>query len=124
MSNREEFSDNIIELVRRLHELITIVYGSSFLTVLNFYLNEEREKRGAQKKDIFTLLLEEPREAYEYMLHFFKKELAMKIFLESLFVKTCQETAKREWMVNKLISSLKENNHDEVLRCLLELSQV
>ena len=124
MSNREEFSDNIIELVRRLHELITIVYGPSFLTVLNFYLNEEREKRGAQKKDIFTLLLEEPREAYEYMLHFFKKELAMKIFLESLFVKTCQEAAKREWMVKKLISSLKENNHEEVLKYLLELSQV
>ncbi len=107
--------------MNRLADLTATVYGEAFITILNFYINKDKES--GKRKDVFTLLIEEPREAYESLLSFFKHEAGVRAFLEGIFAEAYRGT-RREMMVNHLISSLKENNHERTLNYLLRLSQL
>jgi len=91
----------INKAIIKFHKLVSEVYGTCFLEVLNFYLSIKEKER----KDIFALLVERPQKAYEFMIDFFKNEMGVDVFLRTLLAKIYGEYAIEE-RVEDFINSL------------------
>lgn len=104
--------------IQKIENAIASIYGTGFPHILNF----EYRKRTGKEKNILWALIEEPKETYNFLISFFKGELGLKIFIESLAVKAHGETASRE-LTENLLNSIKENSKEKILNYIKELTR-